>query len=169
MRKMLGSTRGRFGVILGIVALLALVGASCRPVQAPGVEIQNPTGRLEAVVGGSGVVRVTGWASQWDLFVDGAFRDQGPVLVVVNVNGQWVKGAFPADDTRTDVHWWLGVAGFQQIMQDDMGYGFDVTVPAPKGSATVCVAALNQNLDLEIVRQIGGDHVLLGCRTVTVS
>jgi len=169
MRHVTSNTKGRFGVIVALVALLALLGAACRPVQAPGVEPLDPTGRLESVIGGSGQVRVTGWASQWDLYVDGAWRDQGPVLVVVNVNGQWVTGAFPADDTRTDVHWWLGVAGFPNIMQDDMGYGFDVTVPAPKGSATVCVAAINQNLDLELVRLAGGDHVLLGCETVTVT
>ena len=158
----------RIGLTLSVVALLALLGAACRPVQPPGVETGNPTGNLEAVVGGSGEVRIMGWASQWDLFINEAWRDQGPVQIVVMVDGQWVKGAFPADDPRADVHWALGTSQLYQVMQEGMGYGFDFTVPAQPGEVTVCVAALNQNLDVPWVA-LSGDHVLLGCRTVTVS
>ena len=169
MRNPNSRTARRVGAVLSLVALLALVGAACQPVKPPGQDVFNPTGNLESVVGGSAEVRISGWASQWDLFVNDAPRDQGPVQIVVNLNGKWVKGTFPADDPRMDVHWFLGVNGFGPIMQEDMGYGFDFTVPAEPGRATVCVAAINQNLDLELVRSVGGDHVLLGCRTVTVS
>lgn len=169
MRNPNSSRLRRLGAVLSLVGLLTLVGAACKEVQPPGQDVFSPTGSLDLVAGGTGEVRVAGWASQWDLFVDGASRDQGPVQIVVNLNGTWVKGAVPADGRRMDVHWVLGVNGFGPIMQKDMGYGFDFTVPAPSGRATVCVAAINQNLDLELVRAVGGDHVLLGCRTVTVS
>ncbi len=168
MRYLSSSKMRRIGLTLSVVALLALLGAACRPVQAPGVEPWNPTGNLESVVGVSGGVRITGWASQWDLFVNDAWRDQGPVQIVAMVNGQWVKGAFPADDPRADVHWVLGVNRLYQIMQDGMGYGFDFTVPAQSGEVTVCVVALNQNLDVFPASEVG-EHVLLGCRTVTVT
>jgi hypothetical protein len=159
----------RIGLTLSVVALLALLGAACRPVAAPGVEPWNPTGNLESVVGGSGEVRIIGWASQWDLFVNDAVRDQGPVQIVVMVDGQWLKGTFPADNPRADVHWALGTSQLYQVMQEGMGYGFDFTVPAQPGEVTVCVVALNQNLDVLPFMAEAGDHVLLGCRTVTVS
>ncbi len=165
------STRRRLSLAAAVLGLLALMGTACRPVQLPGVYPWDPTGSLESVVGGNGEVRVVGWASQWDLFVDGDdARDQGPVQIVININGEWVEGAFPASDPRADVDTLLVAQGLWQIRQDAMGYGFDVTVPAAAGETTVCVAALNQNLDvLDALGPGIGDHVLLGCRTVTVT
>lgn len=169
MKNTLSSTRGRLGLITSVVALLALVGVACQPVQPPGVDPWNPTGVLDSVVGAKGEVRVTGWASQWDLHVgpNAEMRDMGPVQIVVMVNGQWVKGTFPASKSRPDVD--AAMIGISwNLRQANMGYGFDFTVPALRGEATVCVAALNQNLDVTGPLGIPGDHVLLGCRKVTV-
>ena len=48
--------------------------------------------------------------------------------------------------------------------QPNNAYGFDVTVDASPGTQVLCVAALNPDYG-----NFGGDHVLLGCRRVTVT
>ena len=51
-----------------------------------------------------------------------------------------------------------------------MGYGFDVTVPAPAGEASVCVAGINVfYAEWDGVHPGLGDHVLFDCRRVTVT
>ena len=161
--------RGRhISLVVAMLAVVALVGTACRPVQAPGVTPWDPTGVLESVEGGRGAVTVTGWATQWDLHVGpgDAMRDQGPVLIAVLVDGEWAQGLFPADDPRPDVDRYMISRFLWNLRQKAMGYGFDITVPADRGEVGVCVSALNQNLDF--LAGIG-DHVLLGCDTVTAS
>ena len=155
------------GTVVGVVmlAVLALVGSACRPVQPPGVAPWDPTGVLESVEADGDTITVTGWATQWDLHVgpEGAMRDQGPVLIAVLVDGEWVKGLFPADEPRPDVDRYLVSRRLWNLRQDAMGYGFEITFPAHRGEIGVCVGALNQNLD--VVGDIG-DHVVLGCDAV---
>jgi hypothetical protein len=139
----------------------------------------DPTGYLESVEGGRGNVTVTGWATQWDIYLERPDQspildDRGPIRIVVLVDGEWAKGVFPADVPRPDVDRYLISKFLWSIRQQAMGYGFDVTVPADRGETGVCVVALNQYpvTDPLVLREhsIGqGDHVVLGCRTVTVS
>ena len=87
------------------------------------------------------------------------------------VDGDWVAQAFKANQARPDVDQAiLDVAtstrnatllGFRQ---PGNAYGFDFTVNAAPGAASVCVVALNSDWG-----NFGGQHVLLGCRTVTVT
>lgn len=165
-----GTTRsGRAAAFaVAILAVVALVSSACRPVAPPGVHPWDPTGVLESVEGGRGSVTVTGWATQWDVHVGpiGGTHDKGPVLIAVLVDGEWAKGLFPADDLRRDVDRYIVSKFLWDLRQPAMGYGFDITVPADRGETGVCVSALNQNLD--VFGEIG-DHVLLGCRSVTVS
>ncbi len=111
---------------------------------------------------------VTGWATQWDVHAGpmGGANDKGPILIAVLVDGEWAKGLFPADDLRRDVDRYMVSKFLWDLRQPAMGYGFDITVPAERGETGVCVSALNQSLD---VWGDVGDHVLLGCDTVTVS
>ena len=162
---------GRHAVVTAaILAVLALVGSACHLVKPPGEYIDDPTGYLESVRGGRGSVTVTGWATQWDAFVNSRpdnspiLDDRGPIAIAVLVDGEWAKGLFPADDPRPDVDRYLISKRLWSLRQKAIGYGFDITVPADRGETGVCVAALNQY-------GVSGlaDHVLLGCRTVTVS
>ncbi len=160
-------------VAVAILAVMALLGSACHLVQRPGEYPPDPTGVLESVRGGRGTVTVTGWATQWDLFVDGVDTDRpvaddrGPILIAVLVDGEWARGLFPADDPRPDVDRYLVSRLMWSLRQKAMGYGFEITVPAERGKTGVCVAALNQ---YPVPGPFGlGDHVLLGCRTVTVS
>ncbi len=162
----------RRGVVAAVVALMALSGAACRLVQPPGVEPQDPTGGLELVEGGEGQVRVAGWATQYPPAGDNG--QQRTTQIVVLVEGQWAPGAVPADDPRPDIEAVLVATGLLQFRQPDMGYGFDVTKPAPEGDVTVCVIALNQFIaEWGPYGAWGGsgppEHVLLGCRTVEVT
>jgi hypothetical protein len=147
-----------------MLAVIALVGSACHPVRPPGEYIDDPTGYLESVHGGRGSVTVTGWATQWDAFVGSRLDDRGPIAIAVLVDGEWAKGLFPADDPRPDVDRYLISKRLWSLRQTAIGYGFDITVPADRGETGVCVAALNQ-YGVSGLR----DHVLLGCRTVTVS
>ena len=81
----------------------------------------DPTGYVDVVTAGRGEVRVQGWASQWDLFVDGAWRDQGPVQITLFMNGRWVDGTFPADKPRSDVDAALVSQLLWQIRQPEHG------------------------------------------------
>lgn len=174
MVRKLSLGRGHLVLSAAIVALLALFGTACRAVAPPGAEPQDPTGYLDLVEGGNDQVRIAGWATQWAPFGDSMNR-QRPALIVVMVNGEWVQGAVAATDPRPDVQqflWDIRLLG--PMMQPNAGYGFDFTKPAPEGEATVCVVALNQFMDFW--GPFGGwggsgppEHVLLGCRTVTVS
>ena len=89
----------------------------------------------------------------------------GPVQIVAMVDGEWMKGAHPANLPRPDVDAAIVDMRLWNLRQGEMRYGFDFTVPAPRGQVTVCVVALNQNLD---VAQGIGEHVVLGCPTVSV-
>lgn len=159
-------------VVLAFLAASALVLASaCRPVQPPGAEPQDPTGVLDFVTGGNGEVRIAGWTTQWVPFGS----TQRPAQIVVMLNGQWLTGAVAATNPRPDVQQYLwDINLFGPMMQPNAGYGFDFTKPAPKGEATVCVVALNQFMDAWGPYGAWGgsgppEHVLLGCRTVTVT
>ena len=112
---------------------------------------------------------MAGWATQYPPFSDAGRYEQRTTQIVVWIDGEWAQGAVPADDPRADVE--AVVVSDPQLWawrQPNQGYGFDFTKPADPGEVTVCVAALNQNLDVPWVA-LAGDHVLLGCRTVTVS
>ena len=170
------SGRRRLGAIVAATTLLALLGAACMPVQAPLAAPQNPTGNLDLVEGGKGEVRVAGWATQRPPYgADGSqifLYAQRTTQIVVWIDGEWAQGAIPADDPRPDVE--ALVAADPQIWawrQPNQGYGFDATKPAAPGEVTVCVAALNPFLAEWGPQAWTGpvDHVLLGCRTVTVT
>jgi len=112
----------------------------CRTVVLqPGV----PVGRLESVTGGSGTVRVTGWAIDPDL--------TGPMAVHVYADGVF-RVAVNADTDRPDVAALYPAYG--------PAHGFDVTVPLGPGAHAVCVYALNN--------QTNGANPQLGCVTTTV-
>lgn len=162
------------GIGFAIVAIVALLGTACRAVAPPGAEPQDPTGHLDLVEGAKGEVRIAGWATQWAPYGDSANR-QRPTQIVVMFNGEWVPGAIAATRPRPDVQQFLQDAKLLgPMMQPNMGYGFDFTKPAPKGEVTACVVAVNQFMDFwPPVGAWGGsggpEHVLFGCRTVTVN
>ena len=164
----------RLAFATAAVALLALFGSACQPVQWFWEAPQNPTGGLDVVEGGKGEVRVAGWATQYPPFACGE-ADRCPqrtTQIVVWIDGQWAEGAIPADDPRPDVE--AVVISDPQLWawrQPNQGYGFDATKPANPGEVTVCVAALNPFLAEWGPQAWTGpvDHVLLGCRTVTVT
>jgi hypothetical protein len=167
LRTMKSSRKARIGfAAAALVLLFPLMGADCKPIESAHWGT-DPIGHLDLVAGGNGEVRVAGWATQWDLFVDGVRRDQGPVQIVVMINGEWAQGAVSASNPRPDVQELFVSQRNWNYLQENQGYGFDFTKPAPSGEASVCVVALNQNLD--IIESYGGAHVLLGCRTVTVT
>ena len=174
MTRKLSLRRGSLFVAATILALLALFGTACRAVQPPGVEPQDPTGVLDFVAGGNDEVRIAGWATQWVPWGDPP-NLQRPAQIVVMLNGEWLTGAVAATNPRPDVQQYLwDIRRLGPMMQPNAGYGFDFTKPAPKGEATVCVVALNQCMDeWGPYGAWGGsgppEHVLLGCRTVTVT
>jgi hypothetical protein len=132
----------------------------------------NPTGVLDSVAGGAGEIRVSGWASEFANF--GGMPT--PTRIVVLVGSTWVPQVFVADRARPDVAvalhsigqdgYIIGFLDGRYQLRPDNPYGFDLTVPAEAGEATVCVTALNQFRD---ALNTYHEHVLLGCRTVTVT
>jgi len=113
----------------------------CRTVVLqPGV----PVGQLEAVTGGSGTVRVVGWAIDPDA--------ASPINVQVYVDGV-ARAVALADRPRTDI------AGLYPAYGS--AHGFDVTVPIGAGSHNVCVYAIND--------QPGSTNPQLGCANATVT
>ena len=108
----------------------------CRTVTA---DAKAPTGSYDSLWLSGTSARLTGWA------VDP--ETTAPVGVHVYVNGQW-GGAFTADKSRPDVAAALGKGD---------KHGFDVTVPVPTGTSTVCVYAIDPQ---------GVWNPSLGCKTV---
>ena len=163
-----GSTGVRAAVMMFAVTALVTVSA-CQPVRSPRESGVNPTGSLDLVDGGKGEVRVAGWATQYP--PEGDSARQRPTPIVVMVDGRWVDGATAATDGRPDVDAYLVGDGLLQWRQPGMGYGFDITAAAPAGEVSVCVVAVNPFMDFwgPVAWTGPTDHVLLGCRTVTVT
>ena len=131
----------RYAALLALLALTALL-TSCLPAPAPGSS-DSPSGYVDAVTGGVGVVRVQGWASDWNT--------TAPIRVAFLRNGAWVSGFFTADRPRSDVDAAFGRGA---------AFGFDETIPAPPGPVTICVSAINVGR---------GDNTFLGCRSSVVT
>ncbi len=112
----------------------------CRTVQVGG----NPIGALESASGGTGQVRVVGWALDPDT--------AGPAEVHVYVDGVFA-GVGTAGVTRPEIG-----AFFPGFGAD---HGFDLVVPAPRGTRTVGVFAINTGA--------GSTNPFLGSRTVSVA
>ncbi|MCD9623881.1 hypothetical protein [Rhabdothermincola salaria] len=111
----------------------------CRSVLVGG----SPFGSLDVARGGSGTIRLQGWAIDPDT--------AGPIDVHVYVDGVGA-GVATASKNRSDV-------GAAHPLYGP-SHGFDVTVGASRGSRTVCVYLINRGR---------GDNVLLACRSVRVS
>lgn len=169
--------------LLALVALLALAGAACQPVAPLGAgSYADPVGSLDRVTGGPGTVRVTGWAAEWYhvpqdqwewQYHNSAMGPQhgpAPTKIAVMVDGRWVPELFVADAARPDVDRAFLATGETDYRRPGSPYGFDATVPADHGKVSVCVVALNTMYRMATPENwhTGGDHVLLGCRTVTV-
>ena len=158
------NTRRRYTVVLVLaLALATLMAGACQPVHWPPVPGEvNPTGVLDSVSGDEGTVRVTGWVAE--------FADFGvlwpPTKIMLMVNGEWVPQAFEANAPRPDVTVALRALALDGFTRPGDPYGFDITVPADPGEVTVCVVAVNQFRD---AINTNHDHVLMGCRTVTVT
>jgi hypothetical protein len=113
-------------------------GLGCRDVN---VLSGSPFGSFDSLVGGTGALRVTGWAIDPDTEV--------PVRVRVLVDG--VATTVMAGSSRPDVA--AAFPGYGSMR------GFNGRIVASKGAHTVCVSALD----------IGpGSNKSFGCRTVTV-
>ena len=163
------------------VALLAVLLAACQPV-APldyPFGLANPRGSLDLVADGGESVRISGWASHG--FVGDAWQPVGPPQIAVMVDDAWVAGLFPANLPRPDVDQAITAIAAAQLQADlaankvrepsvltyrqvDGLYGFDFTIPVLPGEHTVCVVVLNADWG-----NFGGEHVLLGCRTLAVT
>lgn len=103
----------------------------------------QPFGSLDFAVPTAGGVRVAGWAMDPN--------SAGSTDVHVYVNGR-MAGSVRAANARGDIGSVFPAYG--------PAHGFDATFPVDQAVNTVCVYAIN----------VGpGDHVLLGCRTVTNS
>jgi hypothetical protein len=112
----------------------------------PGID---PIGSFDVVsMSSPGKVRVEGWAFDRDT--------AAPIAVHVYAGAIGAEGSIgtpiTANTTRTDVG-----SAFPDM---GSGHGFDAVVPSPVGSQPVCVFAINSG---------GGNNVLLGCRTITVT
>ncbi len=118
---------------------------------------------------GNGSVTISGWAANGP--VGPYAQPAGPNNIVVMVDGDWVAQASKSDQARPDVDQAIldvttsnrnaTLLGFRQ---PGNAYGFDFTVKAAPGATSVCVVALNSDWG-----NFFGEHVLLGCRTVTVT
>jgi len=157
-------------LLVPLVAVMALLMAGCELAQPPGSGwMVNPVGYVDTVSGGTGEVHVTGWSAEWVRYTDDGRLVPDPTRVAVLVDGIWAQGLFTADQPRPDVDQYFVDQGLWDYRRTGAPYGFDITVPAPAGRVSVCVSAVNQWL-LEPVPGVVpvGDHVLLGCQTVTV-
>ena len=104
-----------------------------------------------------------------------------PATIVVVLNGAWVSQAFTASGVRPDVGAILNSNSvFARYRQPGNTYGFDFTLAAPPGRATVCVGAINtayagQTMTVEQAiaqgRGLGtyADHSFIGCGSTTVT
>lgn len=140
---------------------------ACQPVLPLGQDHPSsgwyPRGHLERVIGGSGSVRVTGWAAETNRDLDPGRRPHVPSRVVLLINGRWVSGSFEANLPRPDVDAAFARLGYDELRRPGSPYGFDVTVPTSPGTTAVCVSVINT------MYPDWGDHVFLGCRTITVA
>jgi hypothetical protein len=109
----------------------------CKSIVVPD---RRPFGHVDLATRTNFGVRVAGWTIDPDT--------TGPIDVHVYVNGAFA-GAFPANRNRPDVG-----AAHPAFGPD---HGYDTVVPAPGGSAQVCVFAINVGA--------GNGNPLLGCRT----
>jgi hypothetical protein len=175
------TTRRRIRLLSLAVAVLALLGAACHPTASldDPFGTADPRGSLELVEGAKGSIRVAGWASHG--FVGDAWQPVGQPQIAVLVDTTWVPALFPANLPRPDVDQAISDIATAQIQTDLAAgrlrtpsvlayrdanglYGFDSTVRAGPGEHTVCVVVLNADWG-----NFFGEHVLLGCRTVTVT
>ncbi len=181
-----GTSRLILGVLLMAFMALALVAAACHSVGTGGPSAPNhPIGVLESVSGLNGTVRVTGWATDnWSGLGNGLVAPAGPrvpATVVAVLNGSWVPSAFTAAGVRPDVGAILDSNSvFARYRQPGNAYGFDFTLTAPPGPATVCVGAVNsaypnQTMTAEQAAAQGrglgtyADHSFIGCASTTVT
>lgn len=172
-------TRRRQVLLAAVVAVLAMLALACQPVASYGQgNLYSPIGVLDAVSVAPGGVQMTGWAAEFAGDTSRRLHGPEPTRIMVMVNSEWVPKAFLADKPRPDVD----AMFVANPIHDQWGtylpyrrpgalYGFDIKVPTDTGAVTVCVVAVDtmypisgpENFD------IGGDHALLGCRTVTVA
>jgi hypothetical protein len=102
----------------------------------------NPIGSLDAVAVGQSLV-VGGWVLDAD--------SAGPLQVHAYIDGQFA-GSGTANTSRPDVD--------AVFPRNGSGHGFELSLPAPNGTHTVCVYGIN----------VGpGGNSVLGCREVTSS
>ena len=102
-------------------------------------------------------------------------------MIVAVLNGQWVTRSFTAGGARPDVGAVFdSTSALAMFRQPGHTYGFDFTLAAPPGPATVCVGAVNSafphlvvSLDDAIARGIHpsarSDHSFIGCGSTTVT
>lgn len=168
--------------LLVTVVALAVVGASCHPVGQGGPSSPNhPIGVLDSVTGGKGTVRVTGWAADnWEGLGPSA-GPRAPATVVAVLNGSWVPQAFRAGAARPDVGAvFASTSALARFRQGGDTYGFDLTLAAPPGPATLCVGAVNsafphlvmseEDADLRGLHPSArADHSFIGCASTTVT
>jgi hypothetical protein len=102
--------------------------------------LHGQTGSLDVVQEVAGGVRLAGWALDWDT--------NGAVTIRVTVDGQVVANA-AATISRPDI------ANAYPGMGPN--HGFDVVVPIPGGSHSVCASIVNAG---------PGTDSILGCRTI---
>ena len=114
----------------------------CRQVDVPAVVSRPPIGFIDSLVPVSGGAVMSGWA----LDPDGP----APLAMLYSVDGAWALG--PADIPRADIGAAFPDAG--------PNHGFSTRFDLTPGAHTVCAAALDGGG--------GTNHVLLGCRSVTV-
>jgi hypothetical protein len=104
----------------------------------------NPFGQLDSVTAaGPGRVRITGWAADPN-------TPNGPIAVHLYVNGGGT--AITTGTARPDVA--AAYPGYGTTL------GYDTTLNAPAGPATVCAYAINTGP--------GDTNTPLGCRTTTI-
>ena len=109
----------------------------CRSVNVP---TGSPFGVVDSIGRSGGSITGSGWVIDPDT--------EASIPVHVYVNG--VGYAIASDGSRTDVA--AALPGYGPL------HGYSFTVPAPRGSATVCIYGIES--------AGSGVNVLLGCRTL---
>ena len=171
---------GRPRVLLTAVgAMLAMLALACQPVAPYGQgNYYSPVGVLDSVSAVPDGVRMTGWAAEFAGDTSLRLHGPEPTRIMVMLNGEWVPEAFLADEPRPDVDA-MFVANpiydrsdtYLPYRRAGSPYGFDITVSHAPGAVAVCVVAVNTMYPVAAPGNLGfgGDHSLLGCRTVTVA
>jgi hypothetical protein len=171
---------------------------ACQPVAPYGQgNLLSPTGVLDSVhdAAASGPweahVVVEGWAAEWYGLPSIALHGPEPTQLAVAVNGDWgaactvgerthrpdVDAFFVANPIWDPSHAYLPYRrqeanyGFRIECDVDMAYLQHVADGTWAGEVTVCVVALNTMYPMAAPENgnCGGDHALLGCRTLTVT